>query len=581
MDALPPEGENQKLRDQIKQVLEEIKKITMDIFARRTEYGIETYSSEDPCLRLISPLAEGADRLVAEEALKLGIELHCPLPFHREEYAEDFPSESSREIYRNLLSEAKSIFELDGARDASQEAYEMVGRTVLRQCDVLIAIWDQERPSLKGGTGYIVQEAQSLGIPIVWIDPQGRISPVLWEARHSELPGTKRDLSLLRKRLKGMLEFPATAGELAGFSRFSMEKQPLWNHGFFFKVFCMVWAWGWSRPVLKIGNYYKAARAEWVKTWNTLSLTQQSDHSEHKATQPLETGYIEPFAWADGLADFYANKYRTSFVAAYLMGALAILFAYFGSRTSGNIVLYTAIELLLILAIVGLTFWGRRQSWHHRWMSYRALAEQLRQMQFLSLLGRVTSSLYVPTRLKLDDPLNNWFNWYFRAFSRQAGLIQARLDGAYLESYQEVLEDTIQSQLEYHRNNSVNYHKLSRHLRYFTGLLFFATLLCCLLHLFWHDLDLAPSFVFGTIVFPAFGSALGAVLHVGEFERIAIRSDDRKSRLDSLSWQLRSVDETEGSRDLGLIAQNVAEIALADLVDWRSALINKDLVLPA
>src|SRR6185295_221535 len=146
MDALPPEGENQKLRDQIKQVLEEIKKITMDIFARRTEYGIETYSSEDPCLRLISPLAEGADRLVAEEALKLGIELHCPLPFHREEYAEDFPSESSREIYRNLLSEAKSIFELDGARDASQEAYEMVGRTVLRQCDVLIAIWDQERP---------------------------------------------------------------------------------------------------------------------------------------------------------------------------------------------------------------------------------------------------------------------------------------------------------------------------------------------------------------------------------------------------------------------------------------------------
>jgi hypothetical protein len=148
LNALPSEGEDQQLRDAVRRILEEIKRITMEIFSRRTESDIETYSSEEPCLRLISPLAEGADRLVTEEALKLGLELHCPLPFPREEYVRDFAAETSCAKFWELLSKATSVFELDGTRDANQEAYEMVGRTVLRQSDVLIAIWDQGRPTL-------------------------------------------------------------------------------------------------------------------------------------------------------------------------------------------------------------------------------------------------------------------------------------------------------------------------------------------------------------------------------------------------------------------------------------------------
>src|SRR6185295_5556054 len=84
-NALPSEGGNQQLRNVVKQVLEEIIRITLDIFSRREESGIETYSCQEPSIHLISPLAEGADRLVAEEALELGIELHCPLPFSHDE----------------------------------------------------------------------------------------------------------------------------------------------------------------------------------------------------------------------------------------------------------------------------------------------------------------------------------------------------------------------------------------------------------------------------------------------------------------------------------------------------------------
>ena len=107
------------------------------------------------------------------------------------------------------------------------------------------------------------------------------------------------------------------------------------------------------------------------------------------------------------------------------MGALAILFAYQGSRES--LPVFSVIELVLVMVIVVVTLWGRHQRWHQRWMDYRALAEEFRQVQFLSLLGLSTSSVKVPTHLEPGDPRNKWFGWYFRAISREQGLIQVRL----------------------------------------------------------------------------------------------------------------------------------------------------------
>ena len=43
----------------------------------------DLFSDEPICLRAISPLAEGTDRYFAKEALKLGYELCCPLPFYK------------------------------------------------------------------------------------------------------------------------------------------------------------------------------------------------------------------------------------------------------------------------------------------------------------------------------------------------------------------------------------------------------------------------------------------------------------------------------------------------------------------
>jgi hypothetical protein len=81
-------------------------------------------------LRIVSPIAEGADRLVAQAGLDAGATLQCPLPLPRTEYAKDFETAESVADYERLLGLAERVFELDMAGPRN-DAYLDVGRLVL------------------------------------------------------------------------------------------------------------------------------------------------------------------------------------------------------------------------------------------------------------------------------------------------------------------------------------------------------------------------------------------------------------------------------------------------------------------
>lgn len=129
------------------------------------------YSDSPPILTLISPLAEGADRLTARLAVNRKWRLTAPLPFARVEYERDFPDTVNE--FCTLLEVAIAdgqVVELAGTRQREQEAYHDVGRFVLNHSDILIAIWDGGPPAKVGGTAHIASEARALGIPIIWIN---------------------------------------------------------------------------------------------------------------------------------------------------------------------------------------------------------------------------------------------------------------------------------------------------------------------------------------------------------------------------------------------------------------------------
>ena len=116
---------------------------------------------------MLSPLAEGADRVVAECALRAELPLHVILPMPRPDYVEDFHGDSRSEFER-LLDLASQVETL-APQPSRSESYLAVGRYVVDHCDILIAVWNGEPTGGPGGTADTVAYARSERRVLYWI----------------------------------------------------------------------------------------------------------------------------------------------------------------------------------------------------------------------------------------------------------------------------------------------------------------------------------------------------------------------------------------------------------------------------
>lgn len=105
---------------------------------------------------MISALAEGADRLCAAVGLEHGASLIVPLPMPVEEYRRDFATEASRAEFGGLLAKAAKVLVFSDNGSDRPAAYLASTVYVVRNCDVLIALWDGVPTSGKGGTAHAV-----------------------------------------------------------------------------------------------------------------------------------------------------------------------------------------------------------------------------------------------------------------------------------------------------------------------------------------------------------------------------------------------------------------------------------------
>jgi hypothetical protein len=141
-------------RDLVPGDLPELRKQLQDIFRR--------FISEQPnrAFELLTPLAEGADRIAAHEALALGIKLVVPMPMAQAEYERDFGTAQSLSEFRKLLSGAAAQFELPDApslveSDPRVQSYAAVGDYIARKSNVLILLWDGRDNQKVGGTAWV------------------------------------------------------------------------------------------------------------------------------------------------------------------------------------------------------------------------------------------------------------------------------------------------------------------------------------------------------------------------------------------------------------------------------------------
>jgi hypothetical protein len=130
--------------------------------------------------KVISALAEGADRLVVHQVLSQPeSRLVVPLPLAKNDYLTDFKSAQSKKEFLGLLDQAEEVTELPlpkpvRGKDLREAAYEALGQYLLDNCDVLLAVYDGQEAQGLGGTGGVVAEAKKRGLPIAWVHAGNR-----------------------------------------------------------------------------------------------------------------------------------------------------------------------------------------------------------------------------------------------------------------------------------------------------------------------------------------------------------------------------------------------------------------------
>jgi hypothetical protein len=181
------------------------------------------YSTDAPLIRIVSALAEGADR-IAITAAPADWRLEAILPMPRSEYARDFlgnaaASDSNAEFER-LLARAASVIELpllpgidvhDNAGRAQH--YHALAAFFVRQIDLLVAVWDGRQADGPGGTAGVVALACNEGRPVLWIDPKHAATPrrllALDAAAHTDHRCQPLNAGVVERLLRDILMPPA------------------------------------------------------------------------------------------------------------------------------------------------------------------------------------------------------------------------------------------------------------------------------------------------------------------------------------------------------------------------------------
>lgn len=313
---------------------------------------------------------------------------------------------------------------------------------------------------------------------------------------------------------------------------------------------------------------------------------------------------------ADHVATRSAHIYRSAYLLSYLfavvsvfVGTLAAVVTLQGAPSERLYrTIFIALEFAPIAAILLLVSAGQRSRWHGRWLEARALAERLRHVRILSLVGECE---VVRNDGELSATGAIWTSWYLRATIRELGLPYGAFDAAYqTKALQAARDYEWHEQFRFNQRNRAVLGGLSRRLRDVGTLSFIVTAVVLAMSLaallgfdvvygvkpeadgakmqswFAQRMDaLRPLFDFAAGFLPALGAAIAGIRSTGDFEGFAERSRETLQRL----GQMRELYERASVRlDFDLTAQTIAETARIleeDLSDWRSLYRRKNLSL--
>ena len=574
-----------RIEQQVAAILQDLTRALAATHERHALY----FDSEAPRLRLISALAEGADRIGARAALAANAELQAVLPFSRDEYRRDFPAGEAQAEYDGLLADCARVFELAGERSDEPRAYLLAGLVTLQQCDVVLAIWDGEQAKGRGGTAEIVEHAARAEIPVIHVDVSGQNMPQLYWAALPRPPVEGAFLATIPAAplggridalVESLLRPPADGRELKMLGAFLAERQRRQRLRIAYPLLLQAWMVRrfkatdiWPRP------YLETAEAAWSGVMDLAA-------ADPRFGAAMRAILLRRYAWADGLAGYFAQTFRSGYVANFVLASTAVALALTGIVRDAWKPWMVLLELVVIGMIIANTWVGRRRGWHERWLDYRHLAERLRNLRVSALFG--DAALRGGTNLAGEAP--GWVLWYARATGRELGLPNVVADESFRATLRSIfVSSQLDEQIAYHDTNLQRLERLDHRLHVAGSLLFWLTGAAALMFLFalvlgWlqdehlkHGFAVAVTWI--TAVFPALGAAIFGIRVQGDFTNVAERSERTAAALRQIRDMLTAGDlrweSLKGQTD------RAAMVMLADLADWRIIFERRPLTLPA
>jgi hypothetical protein len=545
---------------------------------------------------VISSLAEGSDRLVADAGLAAGFSLEAVLPFHREDYAGDFKTEESQAAYARLLQRCSAVFELDGDLSDRPRGYETAGLIMLANIDILITIWDGKPAAGVGGTAQIISRAISGGIPVVWIAPDNPSAIHLSWSPAEAIPSADAAVrpqqtfrpagdAELAQAVSEILALPTQSEARGLLTQYLHTKERRWNFCPWYSLLCWLFA---GRPLTRGDFYLPPAVADTRQTWRDYLGTVPEDRAQRPA---IENILLPACGVADHLANYYSLVYRSTYVFNFFFAALAVATALVGIfiHEPGVKSYCVSIELAIIGTILLTWLYGHRHQWHRRWLECRHLAEGIRQLRIFTPLG-ISGAADRPRRAAATE--EDWINWYAWTLRRLLPLPDRPVDRTYLEKIrQAVLHAEINDQIGYHQRNAARMHMLDHRL-HLTGVVLFgvtAALCVAFLILVWvgavdrieppHKLLVLNALTFLTALLPTLGAALAAIHAQGEFRTLADQSSRTAKRLAAIGTII-SAEEPSFARTIDRI-EKTSDVLTAELREWHTIFRTRPLALPA
>lgn len=522
-------------------------------------------------LTVVSALAEGADRVVAKEVLeRKGSNLVCVLPVAQENlqvYRDDFPSADSQQEFDQLLADAwQQLYlppEIKVPRDATQEqradGYLWAGKEVVRNSDVLIAIWDGQPSRGVGGTADLIR----------WMRQR--------DAGRSE-PSPTSPQGPARRALSSALLGPPAADEAVlaapGPLRIIVSPKPVHD------------------PTVDEGPLWDAAAAavrerlrgdlkgldefnrKGVKDWERSAEQTMNDLAPARYRQyPRLDGILKQITPHLNRADQAAIIAQRGFVSwAYILfgcTALATVIAALQAVVFPGLWELTIVELALIIASVAIVrFESVWKNNNKHWFVYRFLAERLRTTFYLLAVGGSPETDFDVGGTSEEPARNDWVQRAFMAVLAEGALKQEEPPEGPETLSSLIREYWMGGQIKYFERTSKKLMRRHHAVRKLVSCVLGATIVAAVLHSLriwpFHSGD-TQALIMCAIGLPAVVAALSNVRSLREYARHSFRY----ARMAAvLHRYLEKFDDEPDIKDLRQLAVEVSALLTAETNGW-------------